>query len=123
MTRRRTIDIQVVSSSLKWLPRIMGKTIGRQVESELLLRELESKTMIVLKRRTTVALALQPLLLLPLTLTSLKNPHEMRTHQQLGVLTLAHLQYIYSRAWGRLRRNGRHPDRRKKAASLTKVSS
>ena len=39
----------------------------------------------------TVTLALQPLLMLLLNLLSLKNPHQMRTHQQLGVLTLAHL--------------------------------
>ena len=45
---RRTIDIQVVSSSLKWLLRIMGSRtkgivmIGMQDKSELLLRELDS---------------------------------------------------------------------------------
>ena len=45
---RRTINIQVVSSILKWLLRIMGSrtkgivVIGMQDKSELLLRELDS---------------------------------------------------------------------------------
>ena len=47
MTRRRTIDIQVVSSSLKWSPRIIINniivTIRTQDESELLLRQLDDE--------------------------------------------------------------------------------
>ena len=46
---------------------------------------------IILERRTTVTLALQPLLMLLVNLTSLMNPHQMRTNQQLGVLTLVYL--------------------------------
>ena len=44
MTRRRAVDIQVLSSSRNWLLLIIGKsivTIGMQDESELLFLELD----------------------------------------------------------------------------------
>ena len=46
-----------------------------------------------------MTLALQPLLMLLLNLTSLNKPHQMRPHQQLVLLTLAYLEYIRSREW------------------------
>ena len=80
MTRRKTINIQEVSSSLMWSLRIIINniivTIRTQDESELLMRQLDDEYFGAQDNSDASAAAPSHA-----AAESPKNPHRMRTHQ------------------------------------------